>query len=113
LYGSSQAEQDLVRTKTDGLLKPDCFSDARILGFPPGVGVLLAGFNRFHNSIVKEMASINEGGRFSLPNLKSIEAIIRVTRPTWAEDQIVAAAKERYDAALVKRDNDLFQTGRL
>jgi hypothetical protein len=60
LYGSSQDEQNTVRAKVDALLKPDCFFDPRILGFPPAVGILLAGFNRFHNSIAKELAEINE-----------------------------------------------------
>ena len=49
----------------DGKLKPDCFSDARILGFPPGVGVLLIFFNRFHNHIAENLALIDENGRFS------------------------------------------------
>jgi hypothetical protein len=48
LYGSNQEEQDLMRTFKDGKIKPDCFSEKRILGFPPGVGVLLIFFNRFH-----------------------------------------------------------------
>ena len=41
LYGSNQAEQDSIRTFKDGKLKPDCFSERRLLGFPPGVGCLL------------------------------------------------------------------------
>jgi hypothetical protein len=41
LYGSNQIEQDTVRTFKDGELKPDCFSEKRLLGFPPGVGVIL------------------------------------------------------------------------
>lgn len=34
LYGNSVAEQHTVRTMKDGKLKPDCFFDRRILGFP-------------------------------------------------------------------------------
>jgi hypothetical protein len=114
LYGSNQAEQDTVRAKIDGLLKPDCFFDPRILGFPPGVGILLAGFNRFHNSIARELAAINESGRFTLPNLKKIDAMLRMTCPTsWTEEKITATATEKFKAALVKRDEDLFQTARL
>lgn len=56
LYGSNQDEQDLVRTFKDGLLKPDCFSEKRILGFPPGVGVFVIMFNRFHNHVVTQLA---------------------------------------------------------
>ena len=38
LYGNNQEEQNQVRTLQDGKLKPDCFSNKRILGFPHGVG---------------------------------------------------------------------------
>lgn len=56
LYGSIQEEQDTVRTFKDGRLKPDCFSEKRILGFPPGVGVMVIMFNRFHNHVVTNLA---------------------------------------------------------
>jgi hypothetical protein len=92
LYGSNQDEQDAMRTFKDGRLKPDCFSEKRLLGFPPGVGVIIIMFNRFHNYVVEQLATINERGRF--------------TRPKDGTDE---AAK----AALAKYDNDLFQTGRL
>ncbi|THC94398.1 hypothetical protein EYZ11_006127 [Aspergillus tanneri] len=88
LYGNNQDEQNSVRTFKDGKLKPDCFSTKRILGFPPGVGVLLIMFNRFHNYVVEQLASINENDRF--------------TRP----DESQAKEYARYDG-------DLFQTGRL
>src|SRR5467141_1239413 len=58
LYGSNQQEQDAVRTFKDGKLKADCFSEKRMLGFPPGVGVLLIMFNRFHNYVVQNLALI-------------------------------------------------------
>jgi linoleate 8R-lipoxygenase/9,12-octadecadienoate 8-hydroperoxide 8R-isomerase len=45
LYGSNQEEQDMARTFKDGNIKPDCFSEKSILGFPSGVGVLLIMFN--------------------------------------------------------------------
>lgn len=89
LYGSNQDEQNLVRTFQDGKIKPDCFSEKRILGFPPGVGVLIIMFNRFHNYVVTQLALINENGRFTKPQ----------------ED----ADKKLF----TKYDNDLFQTGRL
>lgn len=41
LYGSNQDEQNNMRTLKDGELKPDCFSEKRLLGFPPGVGCIL------------------------------------------------------------------------
>jgi hypothetical protein len=101
LYGSNQKEQDLMRNKEQykGTLKPDCFSEARLLSFPPGVGALLIMFNRFHNYTVDNLAAINENGRFTKP-----------TEPTNATD---AKAAEAYKAKLVKYDEDLFQTGRL
>ncbi|KAK0667336.1 putative linoleate diol synthase [Cercophora samala] len=89
LYGRNEAEQKAMRTLKHGLLKPDCFSSKRILGFPPGCGVFLIMFNRYHNYVVTQLAKINENGRFNKPS-------------TEAED----AAWEKYD-------NDLFQTGRL
>ncbi|KAB8072880.1 heme peroxidase [Aspergillus leporis] len=88
LYGNNQDEQNLVRTFKDGKLKADCFTTRRVLGFPPGVGVILIMFNRFHNHVVEQLALINEGGRF--------------TKPDEANTKDYA----RYD-------NDLFQTGRL
>jgi linoleate 8R-lipoxygenase/9,12-octadecadienoate 8-hydroperoxide 8R-isomerase len=49
-------EQDAVRTFKDGKLKPDAFSEKRILGFPPGVSVFVIMFNRFHNYVVAQLA---------------------------------------------------------
>jgi linoleate 8R-lipoxygenase/9,12-octadecadienoate 8-hydroperoxide 8R-isomerase len=57
LYGSTQEEQNLMRTFQDGMIKPDCFSEKRILGFPPGVGVFLIMYNRFHNFVVTNLAT--------------------------------------------------------
>jgi linoleate 8R-lipoxygenase/9,12-octadecadienoate 8-hydroperoxide 8R-isomerase len=88
LYGSNQDEQNTMRTFQDGKIKPDCFSEKRLLGFPPGVGVLLIMFNRFHNYVVEQLASVNEGGRFTKP-------------------------KDTSGSVYKKYDNDLFQTGRL
>ena len=89
LYGCDQSEQDAIRTFEDGKIKPDCFSSKRVLGFPPGVGAMLIMFNRFHNYVVDQLASINEAGRF--------------TKPKDDTDK----------PAYTKYDNDLFQTGRL
>ncbi|KAK4118839.1 heme peroxidase family protein [Parathielavia appendiculata] len=91
LYGHNQAEQDKVRAFKDGLLKKDVFAEPRLLGQPPGVCALIIAFNRFHNYIVRELAIINESGRFSLP----------------------AEGQRDYKEALEDRDNALFQTGRL
>ncbi|RKK92075.1 Psi-producing oxygenase A [Fusarium oxysporum] len=94
LYGKNMEEQTKVRTFKDGRLKNDVFSEDRLLTQPPGVCALMIAFNRFHNYVVGELATINEDRRFSL-----------------AEG--VTHGHPDYDKAQLKRDNDLFQTGRL
>ena len=59
-----------------------------------GVCALAIAFNRFHNYVVAELAVINEDGRFSLPTG-------------------MKPSDKGYEAAELRRDNDLFQTGRL
>lgn len=93
LYGSDQEEQDNMRTFEDGMLKPDCFSEVRLFGFPLGVGCILIMFNRFHNYCAEQLAMINEAGRFNKPK-NHLQG-------------------EKRDAAWKKYDNDLFQTARL
>ncbi|PKY04594.1 heme peroxidase [Aspergillus campestris IBT 28561] len=83
-----------VRTFKDGRLKNDTYSEQRLLGQPPGVSAWLIAFNRFHNYVVGEMALINEAGRFSLP-------------------AGLTPKSSQYATAEAKRENDLFQTGRL
>lgn len=83
-----------MRAFQDGLLKKDTFAEWRLLGQPPGASALLIAFNRFHNYVVGEIATINENGRFSLPAGMTPDS-------------------PGYSAAQLKRDNDLFQTGRL
>jgi hypothetical protein len=56
LYGSNWEEQKTMRTFKDGKIKPDCFSEKRLLGFPPGVGALVIMYNRMHNYIVTQLA---------------------------------------------------------
>ncbi|CAN8096303.1 unnamed protein product [Discula destructiva] len=94
LYGHNQKQQDSVRAFRNGLLKKDAFAEWRLLGQPPGAAALLVSFNRFHNYVVQEIAAINENGRFSLPSGMTSKSPV-------------------YKEALLKRDNDLFQTGRL
>ncbi|KAL1836745.1 hypothetical protein VTJ49DRAFT_4720 [Mycothermus thermophilus] len=93
LYGSNQEMQNTIRTFKDGKLKPDAFADKRLLGLPPGVGVLLIMFNRFHNYVCDNLAAINEDGKFTPPS------------PSLPADKAEAAWK--------KYDEDLFQTARL
>ncbi|KAI9147556.1 Linoleate 10R-lipoxygenase [Paramyrothecium foliicola] len=93
LYGGSQEASDSVRTFKDGMLKPDCFADKRLVGNPPGVCIILIMFNRFHNHVAQNLAAINEGGRFTKPSDK-------------LESEAAAAAWKKYD-------EELFQTARL
>lgn len=67
LYGSSVEDQKQIRTFKNGLLKPDTFSEKRILGFPPGVAAIVICFNRYHNYVAMQLKTINEGGRFKIP----------------------------------------------
>jgi hypothetical protein len=92
LYGGNWHDQKRMRTFQDGKIKPDCFSETRLLSFPPGVGCLLIMFNRYHNYVAEQLAAINENGRFT------------------ASEKTV----DRYgEKGLNKRDDDLFQTARL
>ncbi|KAK0896535.1 hypothetical protein LTR02_011191 [Friedmanniomyces endolithicus] len=93
LYGNNWDEQKRMRTFEDGKIRPDCFSEPRLLTFPAGVGALLIMFNRYHNHVVEQLAAINEGGRFS-EDPRNINV-------------------QRYGEEINKRDDDLFQTGRL
>jgi hypothetical protein len=95
LYGHDQKMQDTVRAFKDGKLKPDTFPEPRILGQPPGVGALLISFGRFHNYIVGQLALINENGRFN------------------GMTDYAKAKGMSEEAVMKKRDEDLFQTGRL
>jgi hypothetical protein len=114
LYGANQEEQNKIRTFKDGTLKPDCFSEIRMGTLPPGVGALLICFNRFHNYVVGQLASINEAGTFTMPDKKSIERTLRaVMNRKLTENEIKSAVNAAYAKALAKRDNNLFQTGRL
>ncbi|KAL1954110.1 hypothetical protein VTO42DRAFT_1734 [Malbranchea cinnamomea] len=93
LYGDNQEDQNQIRTFRDGKLKPDCYSEPRLLAFPPACSVLLVMLNRFHNYVVEQLAMINEGGRFTKPR-----------------DDLPPEEAQR---AWAKYDNDLFQTARL
>ena len=93
LYGDNQDDQNLIRTFRDGKLKADCFSEKRMLGFPPGCGVILIMFNRCHNYVVDQLAMVNENGRFTKPTDEGMSDEVR-------------------QLAWTKYDNDLFQTGR-
>ncbi|KAF2150654.1 heme peroxidase [Myriangium duriaei CBS 260.36] len=93
LYGSSLEEQMKVRTKSRGFLKPDTFSEKRLLAQPPGVNVMLVMYNRFHNYCADILYKINEGNKFPAPD------------DSFTEEERTAHEK--------KLDEDLFQTARL
>ncbi|KMU91811.1 linoleate diol synthase (Linoleate (8R)-dioxygenase) [Coccidioides immitis H538.4] len=93
LYGDNQEDQNQVRTFKDGKLKPDCFSEPRLLALPPVCSVILVMLNRFHNYVAEQLAHINEGGRFSKPR--------------------TGLSPEESTKAWAKYDTDLFQTARL
>lgn len=88
LYGDNQEQQNQIRTFVNGEVKRDSFLDKRLLGLPPMICVLVVMYARYHNHVARNLAAINEGGRFTLPN------------PTDA-------------VALKKRDEELFQVSRL
>ena len=91
LYGDTEDDQKEIRAYEDGKLKPDCFSEKRLLGFPPGCGVLLIMLNRFHNHVVEQLAIVNENGRFNKPQ--------------------EGLTQDLKDASWKKYDEDLFQVG--
>ncbi|KAK4460577.1 Psi-producing oxygenase A [Cladorrhinum samala] len=94
LYGSSLKDQLEIRTMKEGKLKPDTFSEKRLLGQPPGVNVMLVLYNRFHNYVADVLLKINENGRFTLG---------------CAAD----ADPETRAKAIAKQDHDLFNVARL
>jgi linoleate 8R-lipoxygenase / 9,12-octadecadienoate 8-hydroperoxide 8R-isomerase len=98
LYGSNIDEQNVMRTHKDGKIKPDAFSEIRLLSFPPGVGILLIMFNRFHNNTVEMLARVNQGNQFRRP---------KGDWPTLSWDD------KNYPADWKTYDESLFQTGRL
>ncbi|KAI5850166.1 heme peroxidase [Morchella snyderi] len=88
LYGCSQDEQNKVRSFQNGELKPDTFSDARLLGFPPGVSVMLIMYSRFHNYAARTLAAINEGGRFTPPrHIRGDDAL------KWSDERLFQVAR--------------------
>ncbi|PNS16767.1 Peroxinectin A [Sphaceloma murrayae] len=95
LYGSNDKQLASMRSGNhDGKLKPDCFSETRLLMLPPGSGILLIMFNRFHNHVAEQLVDINERARFTKPDPGKIKP-------------------ENYEAALKKFDEEVFQTARL
>lgn len=64
LYGNTEKEQVRVRTYENGLLYPDSIASERIMLMPPGVVALAVLLSRNHNSIAKNLLSVNEEGKY-------------------------------------------------
>lgn len=64
LYGNTGEEQKRVRTYNNGTIYPDAIASERIMLMPPGVVALLVIFSRNHNTIVKNLLSVNEEGKY-------------------------------------------------
>ncbi|THV00227.1 heme peroxidase [Dendrothele bispora CBS 962.96] len=90
VYGDNQAAQDKVRNKAlgRGYLYPDTFSEERLSFLPPAASALLVIFSRNHNFIADNLLKLNERGKWSDPPPSD-------------------------EAALMKQDEEIFQTARL
>jgi hypothetical protein len=64
LYGNTEKQQKHVRTYEQGLIFPDSIASERIMMMPPGVVAVLLMFSRNHNSIAKNLFSINEDDKY-------------------------------------------------
>jgi len=64
LYGNTEKEQARVRTYNNGTIYPDSLASERIMLMPPGVIALLILFSRNHNTIAKNLLSVNEEGKY-------------------------------------------------
>ncbi|KAI8996529.1 linoleate diol synthase [Trametes punicea] len=95
LYGNNQEAQDKIRVRDGrGLLRPDTFSEDRLLLLPPAVCVLLVLFNRNHNYIARKLLELNERGTYVDPD-------------TIPQDDPQRTGK------LLAQEEDIFQTARL
>ena len=98
LYGYTEEMQRKVRDDKYklGLLKPDTFAEDRLLRQPPGVCIMLAMYNRYHNYAATQLRRINENGRFSVP-LKYAEAkLVAVSEQCIPEFQEVGSDFQAY-----------------
>ncbi|KAI0035301.1 linoleate diol synthase [Vararia minispora EC-137] len=97
LYGHNEEELNKIRLPYGrGLLKPDTFSEDRLLLLPPAVCCLLILFNRNHNYIARKLLEINERG-------------------TWRQDPETAfdVDKPEDQSALRQQDDEIFGIARL
>lgn len=55
LYGRGEAARSSLRQFRGGLIKTDCFASQQAARLPPGVGVLLVMFSRYHNYVATRL----------------------------------------------------------
>ncbi|KAH7329412.1 putative prostaglandin G/H synthase 2/cyclooxygenase 2, pgh2/cox2 [Stachybotrys elegans] len=82
LYGYTPEMQRKVRDDKYklGLLKPDTFAEDRLLRQPPGVCIMLVMYNRYHNYAARQLARINENGRFSVPKMYAKTKLVSLVK---------------------------------
>ncbi|CAE6450365.1 unnamed protein product [Rhizoctonia solani] len=90
LYGSNQAEQDLVRVKDGrGLLHPDTFSEGRLVFLPPAAAALLVMWSRNHNFIAGNILKVNEQKRWSDPPPEDPEKCARQDKEIFETARLI------------------------
>lgn len=124
LYGYNEETCNKVRDRSQfrGLLKPDTFSEERLLRQPPGVCIMLVMYNRYHNFVARQLYRINENGRFQVPkiyrNPNKKDAITDYAKSLDKSNMDTFHAnlkkyEENYDIVWRKLDDDLYNTARL
>lgn len=106
LYGYTMEMQRKIRDDKFklGLLKPDTFAEDRLLRQPPGVCIMLAMYNRYHNYAATQLKRINENGKFSIPAKFQKPVLLAIADssdciPADRRDDQFLQALEQYEAA--------------
>ncbi|GIZ39733.1 hypothetical protein CKM354_000310500 [Cercospora kikuchii] len=92
LYGNTGEEQKRVRTWHNGLITNDGIASERIMLMPPGVVALLVMFSRNHNTIARDLLSINEEGKYADWNSLKDEGEGHGTKK-WQDEDIFQLAR--------------------
>jgi len=87
LYGNTEEEQKRVRTYQNGLIYPDSIASERIMLMPPGVVALEIMFSRNHNTIAKNLLSVNEESKYQAWESLSEE------KQKWQDNDIFQLAR--------------------
>jgi hypothetical protein len=102
LYGYTMEMQRKVRDGKYklGLLKPDTFAEDRLLRQPPGVCIMLVMYNRYHNYAARQLARINENGRFSVPQQYSKTKLVSLVKAFFSDPNVDTSTPcEEYEKA--------------